>query len=158
MHQRAQALVDSFSTNGSKPSPAKGIVHDVLVAPRGSSIGTILGVGGWWFLGKSPPGYRQNPLYRILTCSPLFSLHAELLFFSRFELVKTTWIADRAWNLGMSRDIPEDAHIHPTVQAMRRANVLSEAQMPVKGGWRTKRNFWNLWGLFWTNNSRVRLE
>ena len=37
-------------------------------------------------------------------------------------------------NLGARRDIPRNAAIHPTVDAMHRAGLLSPDQMPKLGG------------------------
>ncbi|KAI9665812.1 MAG: hypothetical protein M1821_003746 [Bathelium mastoideum] len=58
-----------------------------------------------------------------------------LPFFTRLELESGKWVP-RYWppNLGTPRDIPSHSVIHPTVDAMYRAGVLSLDQMPKLGG------------------------
>ncbi|KAF2478295.1 uncharacterized protein BDR25DRAFT_251030 [Lindgomyces ingoldianus] len=81
--------------------------HDVLAFGGGiSRFGTI----GWWVLEVLP-------------------------FFSRLELEDGKWVPRHfPPNLGASRDIPSKAIIHPSVEAMYRAGVLTTDQMPVLGG------------------------
>lgn len=81
--------------------------HDMLAPGKGAS---FLGVLGWWVLEVLP-------------------------FFTRLELEKGNWVP-RQWppNLGTDRDIPDNAVIHPTVQQMFKAGVLSADEMPKLGG------------------------
>jgi hypothetical protein len=58
-----------------------------------------------------------------------------LPIFSRLELENGVWVPRQLPpNLGACRDIPLEANIHPTVEAMYKAGVLSKEQMPVLGG------------------------
>ncbi|KAF1969428.1 hypothetical protein BU23DRAFT_652823 [Bimuria novae-zelandiae CBS 107.79] len=81
--------------------------HDMLAFGRGASWFKTL---FWWILEILP-------------------------IFSRLELENDVWVP-RQWppNLGALRDIPTEANIHPTVEAMYKAGVLSQEEMPVLGG------------------------
>jgi len=58
-----------------------------------------------------------------------------LPIFSRLELESGKWVPRHLPpNFGAARDIPLEANIHPTVEAMHRAGVLSKDQMPILGG------------------------
>ncbi|KAI9671611.1 MAG: hypothetical protein M1829_004616 [Trizodia sp. TS-e1964] len=81
--------------------------HDMLAFGKGAS---FIGVLGWWILEVLP-------------------------FFTRLELEAGKWVP-RYWppNLGSARDVPDSAVIHPTVQQMFKAGVLTADQMPKLGG------------------------
>ena len=65
----------------------------------------------------------------VTTCTEVLPI------FSRLELEDGKWIPRHLPpNFGAARDIPLEANIHPTVEAMHRAGVLSKDQMPVLGG------------------------
>jgi hypothetical protein len=81
--------------------------HDMLAFGRGAS---WFGTFSWWILEILP-------------------------IFSRLELEDGKWVPRHMPpNFGARRDIPLEAHIHPTVEAMHRAGVLSKDQMPILGG------------------------
>ncbi|KAL3487813.1 hypothetical protein BJX62DRAFT_240649 [Aspergillus germanicus] len=79
--------------------------HDFLAYGRGAG---WYSTAAWWILETLP-------------------------FFTRLELEHQEWVP-RYWppNLGASRDLPEDAVLHPSVQAMYRARVIPK--MPKLGG------------------------
>ncbi|KAI9888526.1 MAG: hypothetical protein M1814_006860 [Vezdaea aestivalis] len=81
--------------------------HDMLAFGKGASfVGTL----GWWLIEILP-------------------------LFTRLELENNRWIP-RYWppNLGATRDIPDGAEIHPSVQRMHQAGILTHNQMPRTGG------------------------
>lgn len=61
--------------------------------------------------------------------------YLEVLPFAYYDLVGGQWVR-RYWppNFGSRRDIPLGAEIHHSVLQMRRADILSESEMPRLGG------------------------
>lgn len=82
------------------------LIHDTLSFGGGESFFSVL---SWWIL--------------------------EVLPFAYYELVGGKWVR-RYWppNFGSRRDIPLGAEIHHSVLQMRRADILSDREMPRLGG------------------------
>ena len=157
MDNRHKALAEALELSTSSQKHKK-LLHDILVVTTPSSFSGYLAHFGWWLMGKCTRKLLRLTFVWSTSSGPsnLWCL-AECIPFARYELTDKGWVAGRSWNLGMRRDIPYGATVHDSVTAMHKAGVLDRAQMPVEGPRRGRRSAWNLWGLLWRSDDRIKL-
>ncbi|KAJ9493548.1 hypothetical protein H2202_010989 [Exophiala xenobiotica] len=122
LDRRLGRIQDGLDAGKAKAKHLGLIKHDLFVRGGGS---TWVGRQFWWLL--------------------------ELLPLSHFELEGGNWVQPWSPNLSSLRDIPDGVTIHPSVDRLVHAGVLSEHERPFFGDKPYRgypyRGFWNLWGL-----------